>query len=46
MEEYKEAGKDKWESFTLAFNHDMDVLNGALINFSHPIKNRKYFLIN
>jgi hypothetical protein len=30
LNEYKEEGKDKWESFKREFNHDMDELGRAL----------------
>lgn len=30
LNEYKEDGKDKWESFKREFNHDMDELGKAL----------------
>jgi len=30
LNEYKEEGKDKWESFKREFNHDMDELGSAL----------------
>lgn len=30
MKEYKEEGKDKWESFKREFNHDMDELGQSL----------------
>lgn len=36
--EYKEDGKDKWESFKLAFNKDMDTLDEALTNFTTILK--------
>jgi 23S rRNA pseudoU1915 N3-methylase RlmH len=32
--EYKEAGKDKWDSFKLKFYHDLDELGKALKNFT------------
>jgi DNA-directed RNA polymerase alpha subunit len=32
--EYKEEGKDKWDSFKLKFNHDLDELGKALKNFT------------
>jgi len=34
LEKYKEEGIDKWDSFKLKFNHDMDELGKALKNFS------------
>lgn len=30
LNDYKEEGKDKWESFKREFNHDMDELGSAL----------------
>ncbi|OFY96493.1 MAG: hypothetical protein A3K10_06490 [Bacteroidetes bacterium RIFCSPLOWO2_12_FULL_31_6] len=30
MDEYKEDGKDKWESFKREFNHDMDELGQSI----------------
>jgi hypothetical protein len=32
--EYKKEGIDKWDSFKLKFNHDMDELGNALKNFT------------
>ncbi len=32
--EYKEKGIDKWDSFKLKFDHDMDELGKALKNFT------------
>jgi phage shock protein A len=34
LEEYKEEGKEKWDSYKLKFNHDMDELEKALKNFT------------
>jgi hypothetical protein len=34
LEKYKEEGKDKWDSFKLKFNHDLDELGKALKNFT------------
>jgi hypothetical protein len=32
--EFKEEGKDKWDSFKIKFNHDLDELGKALKNFT------------
>lgn len=34
LDDYKEAGKDKWDSFTKKFNHDMDALGKSLKDFT------------
>lgn len=34
LDDYKEAGKDKWSAFTNKFNHDMDELGTSLKNFT------------
>lgn len=34
LEEYKEEGKEKWDSYKLKFNHDMDELGKALKNLT------------
>jgi hypothetical protein len=35
LNDYKEEGKDKWESFKREFNHDMDELGSALKNLAN-----------
>lgn len=35
LTDYKEEGKDKWESFKIEFNHDMDELGKALTDFTN-----------
>lgn len=39
MDDYKAEGKDKWETFKIEFNHDMDELGTALQDLS--VKNVK-----
>lgn len=39
MDDYKEDGKDKWESFKREFNHDMDELSQSLKDFT--VNNKK-----
>jgi hypothetical protein len=34
LEDFKVEGKDKWDSFKLKFDHDMDELGKALKNFT------------
>ncbi len=34
LDDYKEAGNDKWASFKVTFNKDMDGIEKSLINFS------------
>ncbi len=34
LEEYKEEGKEKWDSYKLKFNNDLDELGKALKNFT------------
>jgi hypothetical protein len=34
LDDYKEAGNDKWISFKVSFNKDMDVIEKSLINFT------------
>jgi len=34
LDNYKEAGKDKWTAFKNKFNHDMDGLERSLKNFT------------
>ena len=34
LDDYKEAGKDKWDAFTHKFNHDMNELGTSLKNFT------------
>lgn len=34
MSEYKEDGGEKWQSFKIEFNHDMDELGKSLKDFT------------